>query len=228
MRKLLVFDLDKTLLPFNVSFALGKYLYKEKEISLFSVSMVLLFWTLHVAKILSTESLHKRIFSSIFYGKSQIEIEEVMKRMFSSYTNGNGLISLMRASLLDEIVQARANSDLHGSLEIGLLSASPDFLVEPFAKVLSANWWSSSKYAVDSSGLFTRVERVMTGDAKRAYIELRKAEIKRKGASCIVQAYSDSLQDVNMLLAASLPVCVAPSLFLRIFALIKRWRIIEA
>ncbi len=227
--KLLAFDLDKTLLSLNISFSLGEKLYKANCISFFSVLCCLGLWIGHKLGCITTKWLHKAIFCLIFKGRKKQDVEHLAFQMFDTIASGKSLETLIRPSLMQEIAQERSRAILDGKhVSLAILSTSPDFLVEPFAKALSADWWQASIYHADENGFFDSLEWVVTGreKAKSLRVWTNKRMIEQS-IICDTQAYTDSARDFPMLMEASCPVCVHPTIILRLIAFVKKWRIIE-
>src|SRR5262245_44979026 len=74
-RYITVFDLDKTLARFNVSFAFGQFLYQRGHIPFFRMVVLVLIYWLSQMRCLSIERIHTLSFQLFFYNKESKIIE---------------------------------------------------------------------------------------------------------------------------------------------------------
>jgi len=201
-------DVDGTLSYCNVSFAFGKYLYSQGIISLWQALQATLLYALHKLGVLSLERLHGSIFRALFLGKKKVDIEKSADDFFLQMSE-----SLFRKRLVEEV------SD--GLAKVVLLSSSPDFLIERVAQYVHADEWIATEYCTDGQGRFCSLARVVTGPFKAEIVR------KERGQGYEVEAYSDSMLDLELLLEADRAVVVSPEKALARLADIKGWSVYE-
>lgn len=105
-----------------------------------------------------------------------------------------------------------------------LLSSSPDFIVEAFAKFLNVDAYGASVYQVNDKGLFDEVKKVMDGENKRNFVEELSKRLKISRNEVI--GYSDSYLDLLFLEGVGKAVAVNPDKILKGIASRKGWEII--
>jgi phosphoserine phosphatase len=209
-RKLLAIDLDKTLVRTNMSFAFGRYLYRQGELPLWKALFCACMYFLHVAHMVSLQTLHGSIFATIFQGRSKSDFHDLVLQFFHDVVP-----TLLRGSILQEIEAFRKEG-----AKLMLLSSSPDFLVEKMAEKLFLDDWHGTRYAVDKSGRFCHVGELMSGQ--------RKATMLKPFSSVMeIIAMTDSMADAPLINQASFVIAVAPDKALYKLAKERGWRIIE-
>jgi len=213
--KLSIFDVDKTLAHCNVSFAFGKYLYKKKFFSLLKMLGLVLCYAMHVIKILPLQALHQISFYFLFYKASKNEIERLAQEFIDLEAN-----SLIRKELELKLFQLKAQNQI-----VWLQSSSPDFIIQPLAKKLSADEFFATKYESDASGRFTKILKIVDGHEK---LNILEKYLNENGISAEnVTFYSDSMLDLPMLSRVGTPIAVFPEHKLKEIAKKNSWSIIE-
>lgn len=212
-QKLSFFDLDRTLVKVNISFAFGKYLFQKGEISFCKMFYCLMQYARHKYFGLSLYSLQEKIFKAYFCGLSVSKIKH----------NADCFLEKNFSSFIFMPVWKEMQSAMQDGHHVTILSSSPDFLVEPIAKRLGINWQATC-YLKDSFGRFSVLKNVLDGTAKASFVE-QMAEsqfVDRKDIS----AYSDSYLDLPFLQSAGCPCGVNPDRKLLKECLKNNWKIL--
>lgn len=215
MSKLHVFDLDKTLLINNCSFAFGAFL---ADMGYFSVrqKMAALLGKICLKLSLKTpREIHHKLFLKLFHGRIAAEITSLIAPFVEQFLN-----KALRKSLFEELQAALKREET-----VLLLSNSPSFLVSAIAKQLGIMYWKATEYAEDCRKCFDQILYMMDGEAKAAFLN---AFAQEKGFSQgQIIAYSDSIDDLPLLERAGEKIAVAPDKRLRSLAENRGWPILE-
>lgn len=213
-RKVSLFDLDQTLLKENGSCEFGTYLFKHHVFPLSSMLYYVGCYAFHKVGKLSMQSLHKKIFSSLFRGKPA----DPFKQLAASFIKEK-----FDDMLYLPAVQRLNNAKREGHYT-GILSSSPDFLVQLMATHFEVDEWAATFYITDKNDNFVKVSEIMCGDAKSRYLYSlsEKLEIPTSDFT----AYSDSYLDLPFLEAAGTAVGVNPDNKLRAICKKNQWEII--
>jgi HAD superfamily phosphoserine phosphatase-like hydrolase len=206
-------DVDGTLTHSNVSFAFGRFLYRNGVISFFQAVMPALYYWAQVLGCISVECLHRRIFKTLFYGRSGEYIERIADEFLHLSST-----HLIRRQIQKELFALRRDG-----AHLALLSSSPDFLVKKVASLLDIEEWHATEYIVDDRGRFSGVGRVVTGTVKAEIVR----EVRRRQGSFII-AMSDSILDLPLLEAADEAVAVFPDRRLSRCARHRGWRVVKS
>lgn len=152
------------------------------------------------------EKLHEEAFNTLFKGKPaqpfEIEAKIFIPLLLSKKINKKCLERLRLAQQSGDRVQ--------------LLSSSPSFLVSLIAKELGNIPWKSTEYAIDKEGKFCHIAHLMNGYEKAKVIQHLENSV----------AYSDSIDDLPLLKAASTAVCVSPSKLLLKQSFLNKWEVL--
>ncbi|MBA3816954.1 MAG: HAD-IB family hydrolase [Parachlamydiaceae bacterium] len=212
--KLSAFDLDHTLLKENSSFSFGKYLYRQKHISLSDFFFIIRSNIIYNLGFLSISELHQRAFERLFYGKSLFLVEFWVSSFLDKH-----LESLFYNPAIKALIDAQQAGHI-----TAIISSSPSFLVEPIAKRLNLTFCQATEYAVDKDHKFCQIASLMLGEDKARFIMefMKEHKISKKQ----VIAYSDSILDLPFLLTAGEAIAVNPDRKLRLFCLKHNWPII--
>lgn len=215
MKKLHVFDLDRTLLVNNCSFAFGAFL---AQMGLFSFRQKIsaLMGKLRLKFFINTpKEIHERLFTKLFRGRVTSEITSLIPSFVEEFLKKG-----LRKSLLQELQSALERKET-----VLLLSNSPSFLVSAIAKHLGIIYWRATEYAEDCKKRFDQIIYMMDGEAKAAFLTVFAQE---KGfAQREIIAYSDSIDDLPLLEKAGQKIAVAPDKQLRHLAENRGWSILE-
>ncbi|MEI6531548.1 MAG: HAD-IB family phosphatase [Chlamydiota bacterium] len=215
MKKLHVFDLDRTLLVGNCSFAFFKFLSKmgffsfRQKISAVAGKLKLKFF------INTPKELHEKLFKKLFRGRFTAEITDKVPSFLEEF-----LKKSLRKSLFKSLQQALERKET-----VLLLSNSPSFLVSAIAKQLGIIYWRATEYAEDCKKCFDKIPYMMDGETKALFLT---AFAKEKGfLREEIFAYSDSIDDLPLLEQAGHKIAVAPDKRLRYLAKNRGWSILE-
>jgi HAD superfamily phosphoserine phosphatase-like hydrolase len=197
------FDLDHTLLKVNSSFQFGSYLYNNHQFSFLEMLRLIAAYGLHKVSFYSLSEVQKVIFNRLFNGHACQPIYDFAESFIDSH--------FQRMLYQPAIKQLKLAQELgHHTV---LLSSSPDFLVELFAKRFSMDAWESTHYAIDQEQHFYGISSIFQGDDKARYVEetIRKFGVSKNQTF----AYSDSYLDLPFLKSVGIPVGVNPDRMLR-------------
>lgn len=193
-----VFDLDRTLIRSNSSFAFCLYLYRRKVFSFLYVVRSVLYYIRHRFLGLSLTELHEKTFKSVLQGMDLQEIVCYVKEFVDHW-----LISALYMPAIAELRRAQ-----HLGYYTMILSNSPSFLVKIIAERLHVCDWRATEYAVDKDGRLCHIAHILNGKDKAGQVGkiVRKLGLTAKN----VVAYSDSFWDLPLLESAGCAVVVNP------------------
>lgn len=163
---------------------------------------------------MTVQQLHHRVFNRLLRGFS-IEILE---------KNANFVVEqLVPGSLYlpayQELIAAQKRGDY-----VVLMSSSADFLVEKFAAYFNIDRWEATGYGVDKENRLCKIAKLVEGSEKaRCLLELQQELGIHKHE---VVVFTDSDDDIPLLLKAGQAVAVNPNKKLRIAAKLHGWRVI--
>lgn len=208
------FDLDHTLIQGNCSASFCRYLHRHGVLSFRTVLQSLLYSIRHRFLGMTLAELHHSVFNKVLRGKP-LELLEKYVDKFVTETIEKSLympafLRLKRAQQLGHYTM--------------ILSNSPSFLVERFAKILKVNAFHATEYAVDENKCFQTIKKILEGKDKAHHI---KTMAKKLGIFLEqITTYSDSVLDLEFLEAAGNPIAVNPDKKLRAISVQKQWSII--
>jgi phosphoserine phosphatase len=198
---MLLIDVDGTLLDCNSSVLFSFYLYKKGIFSIKQIPFALFAFFLYKIRLLSLHRLHTLLFRSFFLGKSHSLFVEEGKRF---------------APTLLKSIRPYFHTLLRSSKEGALLSSAPSFIIEPLAELLNMKALSTS-YLTDNEGKITGIKAIVDGKAKALFTQKSPPP---------TTAFSDSVDDLLFLEAATEAVVVAPHFALKPIAKRRGWKII--
>lgn len=214
MESVSFFDLDHTLLRVNSSFHFGLFLYKRKQLSLFKILYSMGFYALHKCGFYSIAQMQHTIFKNVFKGASKLNISRLANEFVSAS--------------FDQLLYHPAVERLKSAKMLGqrtvILSSSPDFLVQIFAKHFDVDAWDATEYVVDGNNRFSHISHMFLSDNKADYVE--KVRQQTGIAKHKVTAYSDSILDLSFLKAAGTSVGVNPDRLLKAFCKENDWEVL--
>ena len=194
LRHLRVFDLDRTLIKNNCSFAFCRYLVSQGVLSRSSLFFSAIYYLRHLYFGMSLIDLHKLVFDRYLKGRSlsslEVHVEPFLQQNFLPSLNLPALSQLKLAQHLG-----------HHTL---ILSNSPDFLVCKIAKILKVSDWKATEYAVDKQQRLCHILSIMQGEEKVSCM-LNMAKQLQVGKSEIT-AYSDSVWGPSLSCALQEPL----------------------
>ena len=197
------FDLDRTLIKGNASFAFFLYLLKKGSVHLKGLLYSPFYFLRHRYFDMTLKQLHESVFKRFLQGVSlpylERHVDGFVKTKFERLCYEPALRRLREA-------QERGDYTM-------ILSNSPHFLVGPIAAHLGVDEWKATEYGIDSGGHLSRIESLFQGREKALYLEGRGDELGVPRES--ITAYSDSHLDLPFLSAAGKAVVVNPDYRLR-------------
>lgn len=201
-----VFDLDHTLLVANSSYLFGKYLYRSGYIPFFSMLYFAGCYAAHKAGLLSLHGLHRRICPQL-YQCIPLNIQEIAFQFATDSLHSN----------LYPPVILRLNEAKQQGHYTAILSSSPDFIVEPFAKLLGVDRWNATSYG-------NHQVEILDGEKKANILLSISTDLSIPVSN--IYAYSDSFYDLPLLHAAGVPIGVNPDRQLRMICMKNNWEIL--
>ena len=211
---LIIFDLDKTLVVTNTSFAFCKYLYRRKILSLGRMFLALFYSVKYHLFKLSLEDLHRQVFKRMLKGFSLDLLEKEALLFFPEF---------IKKSLYFPVVSALRLAQQLGHYTV-ILSNSPAFLVGPIANFFAVDEWGATIYHVDKDRCLCNIAELMEG-TKKAQETLKIAN--RLGLTReSITIYTDSYHDLPLLLEAGESIVVNPDAKLLQIAKKHHWRIL--
>ncbi|MFN4173846.1 MAG: HAD family hydrolase [Parachlamydiaceae bacterium] len=201
-----VFDLDHTFIRGNVSFLFGKELNRNGSLPTGRLLSMIFAYTLHKTGFLSVKSLHFSCFNTFFKGYSpDLKVID----------------PFLDTLLLNPSVYARFESAKKSGEKTYLLSASPDFLVKPFAEKLGFYECGATLYKVDKDQRICDIATIMDGAAKLDYLKSLSIPLDK------VVYYTDHIIDLAVCEAVGKVTVVNPKSDMRKKAIESRWEILD-
>ena len=208
------FDLDHTLIKKNSSFLFGKFLFKNKKISLSSLFCLTIAYYLCKIGLYTLDQLHHYSFESFFKGRDFTEVEVLCRKFLDQ--NFESLINIQITSILEGFKKDHI---------VVILSSSPDFLVRLFAEKLGAHSFCGTSYTYNDQNEFSGLNEIFEGIQKAEYVKKISSSFSIKLEN--LSAFSDSHLDIPFLESVGNPIAVNPTRLLRKYSLLKSWKIIE-
>jgi phosphoserine phosphatase len=119
----------------------------------------------------------------------------------------------------NELLAARERGDT-----IVLFSSSADFIVRKFAAYFKIDLWESTVYGVDKDHRICKIAKLMIGLQKEKCLLALQKELGIPKSRVVV--YTDSHDDIPLLLQAGEAVAVNPDRKLAKLARLQNWRVI--
>lgn len=215
--KLVIFDLDKTLINANISYRFGCFLYKKGYVRLLSCCLIALAYLFHVMWLLPLSWLHRFAFYFLFYKEPAGYYLSLAERFVKEEIE-----QMIHMPVYEELQAAKKRGD-----SIVVLSSSPYFLVATICRYLGIENCAATQYLTDEVGDFLSVGEVMSGKKKVEELQKLLPAVETFTKATYVVVYTDSLHDYALLCVADEPCIVSPGIFGRAIAFWKRWRIIS-
>lgn len=212
--KISAFDLDHTLLKANSSYQFGKYLFQQNFFSFSTMLCLVGYYWLHKAHLLSMAKMQTKIFKKLFLGRSYCSIQPYVSAFLDNYFH-----ELLYFPALDKLKEAQKEG--HYTI---ILSSSPDFLVQAFAKRFKVTEWGATIYQLDDNNHFIALSKLMQGPDKAAYVNALEKSLKISKEN--ITAYSDSILDTPFLHSAGRAIAVRPDRWLRALCKKNNWQIL--
>ncbi len=172
-------------------------------------------YTLFKLDFLSLTKLHEATFKTFFQGLSAPLIEDHANKFLSEKLN-----QFLYSPVYSKLQEAK-KSDCYTII----LSSSPHFLVERIASMLGVDAWNSTFYERNSENCYSHISQVMEGKQKAH--TLRQLMLDLHIHKDNVWVFTDSYQDLPLLLEAGNPIAVNPDRRLKILCGQHHWSIIK-
>jgi HAD superfamily hydrolase (TIGR01490 family) len=212
--RLIIFDLDHTLISVASSYLYMKSLYQRGLVSMKTVIKAVFIKWKYFFSPMSLEELHKQVFDKMLKGFSLEALEEHVEEFLKQL-----LPKAIYEPAFKELREAQERGD-----HIVLISSAPDFLVRAFATYFHIEHWDSTVYAVDKKRCLCNIAKLMVGRTKKqSMLEIRRRLGLSKNETVV---YSDSHDDLPLFLQAGHPVAVNPDRRLAKIAKQLNWRVI--
>lgn len=163
---------------------------------------------------MSLEELHHQVFNTLLKGFSLESLEAHVEEFIQQL-----LPTAIYQPAFNELKLAQKRGD-----HVVLLSSAPDFLVRAFARYFGILHWDSTVYAVDKKRRLCNIAQLMVGVGKKQSLLKIRSQLGISKDRTVV--YSDSHDDLPLLLQAGDPVAVNPDRRLAKVAKQFKWRVI--
>lgn len=213
-RKLVVFDLDHTLMKVNTSYCYVKTLYRQGILSMGVLLRAALIRLRYYTSSMTLEGVHHLVFDRMLKGFSLETLEHHIDNLVGKLLPGE----LYLPAYL-ELSKAQARGDY-----TALLSSSPDFLVRRFAAYFGIDSAEGTVYGVDKQRCLCKIAKLMVGTQKKRCLLALQERLGIPRERVVV--YSDSHDDVPLLMEAGEAVAVNPDRKLAKIAKQYQWRVI--
>lgn len=209
--QLSAFDLDRTLLHKNSSFAFCKYLCAEGFFPYSVLFWAFFYYLRHVCLGMTLQDLHRHIFKRVLCGISYPHLAKKVDEFIESALEG-----LLYQPALQRLKKAQEE----GHFTV-VLSNSPDFLVRAIAQKLHLSTWRASEYFIDNNEKLCKISSILQGEDKAIHVRQMMKDLKICKEDVI--AYSDSHLDLPFLYEAGTAVVVNPTRTLQKIATALGW-----
>lgn len=212
--KIVLFDLDRTLVKHNSSIAFLAYLYSRKEISLIKLLKALSYHVRTLYFGMTLTEMHITAFKTILQGAPMDNLHKRAAAFLGPF---------LREHQYEPAVTALKKALKEGHY-VAIVSSSPSFLVEPISKFFQVDHWISTEYEVDKDNCLCKIANLMEGEAKATFLEhqMKKLKVERS----MTEVYTDSIHDLPLIEKAGRVVTVNPEMKLRRLAVKHKWEII--
>jgi HAD superfamily hydrolase (TIGR01490 family) len=208
-----VFDLDHTLVNFNISYRFFLRLIHRRKVSVFSAFPCLwqFLWNQFLAR--PPQLFHQWVFHRFL---KKMPVNE-LKQIAQGYAK-----EMIKKHPYQPTLQClkKAKKENHYIL---LLSQSPDFLVETIAKVLKIEDVHASRYTVEKN-MFVSIKKIMDGYEKANCLLQKAKQLKVLKKDIFI--YTDSIWDLPMVEHAGNVIAVNPDRKLKKLAQQLGWKIL--
>lgn len=213
-KKLIIFDLDHTLISTNTSYCYLKTLYQRGALSISVLLRAALLKCRFYATSMTLEKLHHVVFDRMLRGFSLEALENHIDVLIEKLLPGS-----LYLPAYQELTAAQQRGDY-----TALLSSSPDFLVRRFASYLGIDAWEGTAYGVDKERRLCKIAKLMVGTTKKGSLLRLQERLGIPKQQVVV--YTDSHDDIPLLMEAGEAVAVNPDRKLAKIAKLNKWRII--
>jgi HAD superfamily hydrolase (TIGR01490 family) len=213
-RRLVVFDLDRTLISINSGSHYLKILYKNKVLPFSIFAKALLLRLKFKVTSMTVERLHHLALDGMLKGLLLEDLEKHTDALLDQIVP-----HLLYLPAYHELLAARERGDT-----IVLFSSSADFIVRKFAAHFQIGRWESTVYGIDKDNRICKIAKLMVGTEKERCLLALQQELGIPKSQVVV--YSDSHDDLPLLLQAGEAVAVNPDRKLTKMARLHQWRVI--
>jgi HAD superfamily phosphoserine phosphatase-like hydrolase len=213
-KKLIVFDLDHTLISTNSSYCYLKTLYQRGSLSISVLLRAALLKCRYYATSMTLEKLHHVVFDRMLRGFSLESLEHHIDALVEKIVP-----AALYLPAYQELTAAKQRGDY-----TALLSSSPDFLVRKFAAYFGIDSWEGTAYSLDKERRLSKISKLIVGTTKKSCLLRLQEKLGIPKQQVVV--YTDSHDDIPLLLEAGEAVAVNPDRKLAKFARLNKWRII--
>lgn len=214
MSRLVMFDMDRTLLSKETASLYVRYQRRIGEASTMDLARTL-FWVFeYTVGTLDAERVAEKAISTL-RGSRESDLYDKCDRWFLEEVRG-----LLTAGGYRAVTRHLAEGDT-----CAIVTGASRYVAAPLARMLGIDHLVTTEFEVDAEGRFTGAPALplCLGQGKKTRAE---ALAKRLGyALAEATFYSDSHTDLPLLNAVATPVCVNPDRRLRSEALRRRWSI---
>ncbi len=185
--RVIVFDLDNTLIKGNISFKFFFFLLLKKKISFFKLLYPLVKFFKYQLGLLSLIDMHDLIFKNFLKNQNL----DFFKRHVNVFLEG--IIN----KIINEPVYHHLKHHLAKKNHVILMSSSPDFLVKPIAKMLNIKNSFATSYLLDKTEEIIDVDYFLEGHLKAKFLD-DHLKVNKLNYEMII-GFSDSIDDLPLL-----------------------------
>lgn len=175
---------------------------------------LLTFYLLFKLNFITVRKLHEATFKNFFQDLSATMIEKLVTKFVSDKLN----------ALIYQPAFLKLEEAKNEGFYTGILSSSPDFLVEKIASKFKVDLWDSTIYQKNKCNHFSHITNFMDGHQKAKTLLRFTADLQICKNN--VTAFTDSFLDLPLLQAVGNPVGVNPDYKLKALCQKYHWPII--
>lgn len=209
-----LFDLDRTLIQCNIILEFYLLLVRKQQLPISSIPKAAYNYLHYRYFDSSLIHMHHVAFNNYFFSRS--------KQSFLHHVDD------FIAKVLPSMIYLPAYIELQKALHCGhytaILTSTPKFIAEPFARFFGVQALYATEYGIDKQGNFDSIQRIVEGKEKAKIVQ----EIQKQFAvqrDCII-AYSDSFHDLDFLACSGQKIAVNPDKRLKDHSIAQKWKII--
>ncbi|HTK32931.1 MAG TPA: HAD-IB family hydrolase [Candidatus Paceibacterota bacterium] len=215
MKKLVIFDVDNTIVDGQSQRLLLSYLFRQKKVSIYYYVSVLLWFIAYKLRIVHNPRKVISFAYSFLKGKSREEVDELLGDFFEK---------MLKVHIFPEALKAiKEHKDVHD--QVIIISNAPSIVVKPLAAYLGIETYFCTQLEIAQNGLYTGavLGDIMYGDNKRDAV----IHFGEQNGFDLSQAYAygDHISDISVLESVGHPIAVNPDALLKALALKKGWEI---
>lgn len=214
MSKLVIFDVDNTIVFGQSQKLLLSYLFKNKKVSLYYYVLVYIWFVAYKLQIAKDPRAVVSFAYFFLKGKSRVDVDVLMDTFFRE--------SLVKHIFPEALVELKKYKE--SGNKIVLVSNAPMIIIQRLANYLGVEtYFCTQLEVIDDTYTGAIIGDIMYGDNKRVIVEKYASE---KGYSLQeASAYGDHVSDLPILEIVGHPVAVNPTATLKSVAISKGWEI---